>query len=321
MFRTEVFPEPSNNKLNHNSNIISFGSCFAESIGSKLKKNKFNISINPFGIIYNPISIFDLLSEILNNTVNFETSIVENKEIWNSLLLHSKFSSLTKSELISNFNAIQQELVIQLQESDTLIFTFGSAFIYKHIEKNIDVANCHKISSKEFKKRLLTINEISSSFNKFISILKKANKAVNIIFTVSPIRHLRDGLENNSLSKSTLRIAINKIQEEHLNTYYFPSFELLIDDLRDYRYYKNDLLHPTPFAENYIWNKFQNTFFDSQSKQTLDEFQNLNSSINHRPFNPKSDEHQLFLKKLLKKLEEFTLDCTEEIEIIKEQIL
>lgn len=321
MFRTEINFDKKQNEVNYHSNILSIGSCFANTIGNKLKINKFNISINPFGIIYNPISIFELLRNSINNQLKFEDSIVYHNSIWSSLFMHSEYASSDKNELVTKFNIISSNTTKNLKNASTIIITLGTAYIYTHIEKNIDVANCHKLPNNLFEKKLLTMEEIIDSFEKFHKELTYINSNIQIIFTISPVRHLKDGLVNNNLSKSILRVAIDKIIQKHKNVEYFPSFELLIDDLRDYRFYKDDLLHPTPFAETYIWNKFQDTYFNNATKKQILEWTKIISALDHKPFNPTTKEHQQFLENLLLKLQKIPFNCQKEIEIVKKQLI
>ncbi len=324
-FRTELKPESLNSRLSINDSIICLGSCFAESMGQRLAQYKFDVTVNPFGILYNPLSIFSLVHLLVqeDGLAKFELSLVERDGRWYSFLLHSSFSAPSKSDLIANFKTQSAEFKNSLSSSKTIILTLGSAFIYKHIDRQLDVGNCHKVPAKEFEKRLLSPTEISESFTQFYTSITQLVPDIHLVFTLSPVRHLRDGLEQNSVSKAILRERIHHFKHSNSNVSYFPSYEIMMDDLRDYRYYKDDLLHPTLFAEQYIWNKFIETAMDSETQLLMDKWDTIIQAINHKPFNPTSNAHQQFVRKTLERLKQFpsTFDSSKEIAHLEAQLI
>lgn len=316
-FRTDFDPEKILDK-NINTKFYSIGSCFANMVAEKLKSNKIEVLNNPFGIIYNPISIF----ELLNPSTDFLKYMVENDGIWYNYKFHSELRNSNKELLQNKISQSINHSVETLKKTDVIIITLGTAFVYKLTKNNEIIANCHKIAQKHFKKELLSINEIINSFNSFYNTLKSENKSVNIILTVSPVRHIKDTISLNTVSKSILRVACHQLQEMYKNVSYFPAYEIMMDDLRDYRYYKNDLLHPTDFAEQYIWGKFKTSIFNKKTIDLIHNWEKIKISLAHKPFNPTSEKHQIFLKKQLEKLEKINnkINCYDEIENLKRQM-
>lgn len=320
MFRTELNITPSDIKIGLHDPILTIGSCFSDSIGSKFSENKFNVLANPFGTVYNPISIFKSLELSFENYQASEDGFVENEGLFSHYDFHSSFASTDKIELENNLATAISSTSKFSKELKFLIITFGTAFVYERKDNHQIVANCHKVPAKEFEKKLLTQKQIIEAFE---ALYPKLPNDLNIILTVSPVRHIKDTLEMNSVGKSTLRITCDTLSKEYKNISYFPSYEILLDDLRDYRFYASDMLHPTPEAENYIWNKFSNAYFDDQTKEFIDSWGKIRAALSHRPFNPESDKHQSFLKSTIKKIEtlEVNLDFNKEIKMLKDQLI
>lgn len=320
-FRTTLTPQKSSFKLNHQQKILSFGSCFASNIGDKLYENKFQILKNPFGVIFNPISIFKLLESSLKSNISiFDDFYLDYQDAWYNYLLHSEIFDSKKENLIEK---IKDKITrINQQKTDVLILTFGTAWVYKLSNNQQIVANCHKQASKLFEKQLLSIEEIKECFLSTYTLLKEKNPHVKITLTVSPVRHLKDTLELNSVSKSVLRLASYQITQEFEDVYYFPSYELLLDDLRDYRFYKKDMLHPSEEAIDYIWEKFKVTFFSTETLDILEKWEKIKKAINHKAFQPNSESHQNFLKNTLKKLQNMKeyFDIKQELEDLSKRI-
>jgi len=289
---TPVSIPKSDFSISHKQPALLIGSCFAQNIGEKLTDHKFNATLNPNGIIYNPISVINSLKRIINDDFYSANELLEFNGKWVSLNHHGSFSSFDKSECIEDINSSFNKAKQQLNSCKTIFITFGSAWVYEYPDVGI-VANCHKIPNKQFTKRLLSVKEILSAFDG----IKDALKDFNIVFTVSPIRHSKDGLHENSLSKSTLLLAINNLVEQNGNCHYFPAYELVIDELRDYRFYKDDLVHPTELAVNYVWEKFSACFFDDETIQLNTAINKIQNALTHKPFNPESEEHQQFFAK------------------------
>lgn len=317
-FRTTFNINPSENQFSHLNSFLLMGSCFSKNIGSKLKEAKFDTLCNPFGISYNPISIHQQLQP------NFEASISELEGIYFSHDLHSDQNQQSESEFLLNFNNQKNRLNKQLKNQPNLIITYGTSWVYELISEKKIVNNCQKIPSRIFTKRLLSVEEIVESWNKLATLLKTNYPKINVIFTISPVRHLKDGFHENQLSKSTLMLAINKICSSAENCSYFPSYELVIDDLRDYRFFTDDMIHPNEQAIEYIWNFFTQTYFSPATLQLLQQIKKLNTSLQHRAFQPDSAKHQRFLLNLKSKIKAFqlanNLDFEEEINYLKRQI-
>lgn len=321
--RTELKIPESKYKILLSSSSLTAGSCFAEVVGSKLKENKLRANTNPFGTLFNPLSIFKLLNQSLKNQPIDETLLISNQDSWFHYDWHSQHFATSKEQLIDILNKKITETGEALQKTDFLILTFGSAFIYKLLSGDTYVSNCHKMPGKLFAKELLSVKHICQSFALFYKALKSCNPSVKIIITVSPVRHIKDGIPENQVSKSILRAACHYLETDYEEVSYFPAYELMMDDLRDYRFYKSDLIHPNEIAEDYIFEKFSKSYFSEDLQAFVQNWQKLRSSINHRPFNPGSSNHQQFLNNLLSALENISskVDVSGEIQEIKDRLI
>ena len=299
-FKSEVNIESINNKINYNDNLLFLGSCFSRNIGNKFSERLFNTKVNPFGVIFNPISIFKLLERAIDKKYFEESDWIFRNEKWVNLDLHGELSFAKLEEALSFSNNIIDEVHYFLKSTNYLFLTFGTSWIYSFKENNQLVANCHKIPQKEFKKRMLTVSEIVEYGNIVLTRLLSINK-LQIVFTVSPVRHWADGAHNNNLSKSTLHLSVNEFLKQE-NTEYFPSYELVIDELRDYRFYDRDLVHPNELATDFVWEKLSENWVEYKTQKEIKEIEKIISSANHRPFNIESDAHQKFVVKTLSKL-------------------
>lgn len=328
-FRTEISPIPSSFQIEHVHSILSLGSCFSENIGNKLAENKFPILNNPFGIVFHPLSIAKLLQLSIDKNalaVFFEQvqhRFIQREETWFHYDFHSDFSASSQEELQSKIETQSTEVANFLQKTDILLITWGTAWAYELQSDEKFVANCHKIPAKHFEKKLLAIQEIIEAYQQLLAILWQIRPDLKIILTVSPVRHIKDTLPLNSVSKSILRLASHQLSEANENVLYFPSFEILMDDLRDYRFYEADLLHPNQTAIHYIWEVFSNTFFSSKTQDLLQQWQKVKKALAHRSFHPESEAHQSFLRKTLTELENIQtqLFVEEEIKHIFKQII
>lgn len=322
MFRTEINPPPSDWKMHFSDKVFSMGSCFSVHMGQKLKTFKFDTLINPFGTIYNPVSLFQLIEFSLTGRKPEKWSYLHHQGVFRNYHFHSDISSLNENEFHRQIENTLEKVKNFLREARVVILTFGSAVGYRLKENNELVANCHKVPAGHFTKTLLKVADIIGSFRQVHEFLKQVNPGVRFIITVSPDRHLKETLELNSASKAVLRVAAEELKNSFDNVSYFASFELMIDDLRDYRFYKEDMLHPTEQAVNYIWSKFSPTFFDEETLQFIADWEKILKSIHHRPFYPGSKEHKLFVEKTIEKVEEFKgrIDVSRELEILRAQI-
>lgn len=300
-FRTEIEISPSDFKINHKSKILFNGSCFTENIGRKLEELSFDVRINPFGVVYNPLSLLNSLGILLDGEEFKEEYLEFHNELWFSWDHHGSFSNPDKAECLDRINSEIKKSSKQLRKADFLLITFGTAFVYRLKKNGEIVSNCHKFPEKEFDRILVSPEDIVSAWKVFIPEILKKNKNLKIIFTVSPVRHWKDGAHGNQISKSSLLIAIDKICKLFpKSTEYFPAYELLLDDLRDYRFYADDLLHPNSQAIDYIWEKFEKAYFKKETSEINYELEKLIRAKNHRVYNEGTEAHRKFLEKVSK---------------------
>ncbi|WP_262709415.1 GSCFA domain-containing protein [Saccharicrinis carchari] len=301
------------------------GSCFANNMGSKFSECKLGNLINPFGVIYNPISVGNSLSSIIHKKVYSDTDLQNYNNRWLSFDHHSSFSDSNKSKCLKKINESIQEAAEFLKECEFVFFTFGTAWVYQLKETNQVVSNCHKYPDRCFNRYLLSIDEVVDKYKTLMKQLRAFNPDIKVIFTLSPVRHWKDGAHENQISKSILMLAIDRLCTLFDNCDYFPAYELLLDDLRDYRFYADDMLHPSASAITYIWEKFEDCFFSVNTLEYKKEMLKLTKALNHTPFDVKSVSHQVFLKKQLKKIEEYIsryphIDFTKDLATVKSQI-
>jgi hypothetical protein len=306
MFRTELSPEASALKINLKDKILTAGSCFSDAIGSKLTDSKFNALVNPFGVSYNPHSIHKVLRYALYNSVVPEHSFLTNQEIFANYDFHSSFSALNKLEVEKNVKETVKESHNFLKDTTWIFITYGSAWVYERNDTGEIVSNCHKMPANIFTKVLLSQKKVLESFEALYRDLKTFNPTCKIILTLSPVRHIKDTLQLNSVSKSVLRLGCQTISESYSDVFYFPSYEIMLDDLRDYRFYKADLIHPSAEAEEYIWGKFSNCFFDEETTNFIKLWKPIHTALQHKAFHSGTKAHQNFLRKTLTQLKELS---------------
>ena len=306
-------------RLTHAGKLMLLGSCFATNIGALLMEAKFRPDVNPFGILYNPLSISAALREIVSGRTYAEEDLFFFRECWHSPMHHGDFSSLSAEETLQRINTRLQAAHKQIWNLDCLMLTFGTAWVYEQTGRV--VANCHKQPESVFTRRKLSVQEIVSDYTSLFSGLIARNPKLKVIFTVSPIRHVRDGMHANQLSKATLLLAIDQLQTafpEHV--FYFPAYELLLDELRDYRFYADDMVHPSPLAVRYVWEKFVQTCLSEDALEIMQESENINKALSHKPFHPESEEYKRFLGQIVLKIDRLNrkypyLDFQKEIDI------
>jgi len=304
-FRTQIPISKSNNPIDYNSKILSVGSCFAENMAEKFDYFKFQNETNPFGIIFNPVSIEKLFRRVCEQDFYQEKDVFFHNERWHSFEVHSDLSNADRQELLETLNKAISETNKQLKEATHIIITLGTSWIYRNLESEEIVANCHKVPQKQFSKELLSVEVIQKSIQNTINLIQTLNSEINFIFTVSPVRHTKDGFVENQLSKSHLFSALHStLNTEHLKltTEYFPSYEIMMDELRDYRFYAEDMLHPNQIAIDYIWKLFSENYISQESTLVMQEVDEIQKSLRHRSFNPESEQHQKFLAKLHQKI-------------------
>jgi hypothetical protein len=298
-FFTTINIKPLEPPITYRDKILLIGSCFTEHIGNFLADVKFNVLQNPNGILFDPISVSSSLISYMQNKQYKEEELFYLNETWNSWQHHSRFSSLDKEDCLKNINQSQNTAYTFLKEADWLIITLGSAFTYKLTENLQAVANCHKAPAQTFTKHLNTIEEIITAFDAAIHQLFHFNSSLKIIFTISPVRHLRDGVVDNNRSKARLIETVHHLVNKFDKLYYFPAYELVIDVLRDYRFYDVDLAHPNYAATQFVLENFSANCFNDATRQLMEEIKKLMIAKKHKPFNPQSQLHKKFLEQQL----------------------
>lgn len=301
-FTTKIPIFKYQNPIDYNSKILSLGSCFAENMGEKFEYFKFQNTVNPFGIIFNPISIEKLIHRAINKIEFTENDIFFHNERWHCFEVHSDLSSSSSELLLVNLNKVLHSFRSQIQEATHLILTFGTSWVYRNKVSNEIVANCHKVAQNQFDKEILSVQTIEKAIQNTINLVKKINPNCNFIFTISPVRHIKDGFVENQRSKAHLITALHSSNFELPTSSYFPSYEILMDELRDYRFYADDMLHPSQTAIDYIWIKFFENYVDEKEFATMQQVCDIQKALHHKPFNPNSESHQKFLKNLNQKI-------------------
>lgn len=300
-FRTEIKPEPVPFRISHSSVGFMAGSCFAENIYLKMSAAKFNVAANPTGILFNPASIAGMITSLADGRKFTHSDLRSDGDVWFGWQHHGSFSDVYAEVALDNMNEAARMGAAALAGADYAVITFGTAWIYRLAETGEVVANCHKQPSGLFVRERLTAGEITGMYG---ALLEGPLAGKNVIFTVSPVRHLKDGLEENSFSKAILRTAVGELVGKYDNAHYFPSFEIMNDDLRDYRFYAEDMVHPSGTAVDYIWKKFADWVFDGHSRELLPRLEKLSSAMKHRVMNPGSDANLRFRDVMLAHIEE-----------------
>ncbi|MDA0314469.1 MAG: GSCFA domain-containing protein [Bacteroidetes bacterium] len=316
------FPIPSSPfPISHSSKVLSLGSCFAQTIGKKMREAKFDVLINPFGTLFHPLNLTDLLKQAVPAAPMNPAGIVEREGLFVHYAAHSDVRGDTRAELEENFTRQMLRLHHYLKEASHLVLTLGTAWIYMHKEFG-RVANCHKQPADLFEKKLSTLEELVAGLGSVLEALLQGYPNLQIILTLSPVRHTKEGISENQLSKSLLRVLCAQLEQQLEAVTYFPAYEILVDELRDYRFYKADLVHPTEEAENYIWKKWQQAIFMQTTQQKVAEIQKIQLELAHRSLNPDSEAHRKFLQNILGKLERLQdeFDFSEEIQDVKSRL-
>ena len=297
--QTQIPLQPEKyNPIDYHSKIVLIGSCFAEHIGQKLEYFKFQNLLNPFGILFHPLGIERLITNAINEKEYTERDIFFHDEQWHCYDAHSRLSNSSKEEFLKALNGNIKLTHQYINDSTHFIITLGTAWVYRHIETDAIVSNCHKVPQKQFTKVLLTVETVSESLKAIISLIRSVNPNTVIIFTVSPVRHLKDGFVENARSKAHLISAVHEVAEPRHHIHYFPSYEIMMDELRDYRFYDDDMVHPNTTAVNYIWEKFQEVWITREASKTMDKVNEIQKGLCHRPFHPNSKAHRQFLQNL-----------------------
>lgn len=290
-------------KIDYHSQLLLLGSCFSENIGDKLEYYKFTSWSNPFGIIFNPYSLEQLLCRTIEDFPFEKKDLVEREGVWRSFEVHSQWQRASPESLLADLNEQRKKLKEYLQDATHCIITLGTAWVYRYKTTHNWVANCHKVPGTEFEKELMEVEAIAESLRKMVGLLERIHPNIKVIFTLSPVRHIKDGFTENNRSKGRLLDGIHTAVES-TKAVYFPSYEIMMDELRDYRFYADDLLHPSSLAVAYIWEKFQQTWIDPSLASTMEKIQAVQKALAHRPMNPKQKNSKDFSEKLRRKIEE-----------------
>jgi len=317
-------PAVSQHKITHQDGVLFLGSCFSEHIANRLLDLKFKIHTNPFGIVFNPKSIFSSIYRIIHKKYFKEEDVFEKEGLWYSLEAHGSVFATSKNELLKLLNHSIDIWNEEIQKANYLVVTFGSAFAYQHKQQEKIVANCHKLPQALFEKILLENHEIIVDFQELIENLKIINPNLKWMFTVSPVKHLRDGVVENNLSKAILIQAVHQLVKQNTNCFYFPAYELVTDDLRDYRFYESDMAHPNKQAINYVWKKFSEVYFNELTNEINERVLQIHQAYHHRLFNKTTEtsmkfKHNFYQKCVTLQAEYNYIDLSKELHYFNTQ--
>jgi len=304
--QTVIPIQEAKQKLGYDDKVVFLGSCFAQSIGDKMDYYKFQTVINPYGILFHPLAIERALFYASSGDGFGEETIFDMKDSWKSFIAHSQLNSSTRGVLIDKLRNAQRQLRESIQEASCIFITLGTAWIYQHKETGIAVANCHKVSQKAFIKGLLPIEEIKASLIRQCTMIKSLNPSTQIVFTISPVRHIKDGFIENMRSKAHIISAVQEVCiSEDLG--YFPAYEIMMDELRDYRFYANDMIHPSSVAVDYIWKRYVEVYLLSNAQKTMAQVEDIQKRLAHKPFNVEDPAYKKHLYQVQLKVEELQL--------------
>lgn len=325
LFRTRFEIPKSSTSIDYDSKIMLIGSCFSDNIGNKLTGLKFNVLSNPHGVLYNPYSIQEAIRLAIGDREIDDEDFVFHDGLWHSYLHHSSFSEKEKQTLMEKINLAREKTLDSLQNAKILFITFGTAWIFELRKSGRIVSNCHKVPAKEFKRFRLSTCDITDEITILLNRLEQINPDLKVVFTLSPIRHLKDGVVENQLSKAILKVAIHELVEMHSQCSYFPSYELVMDDLRDYRFYADDMTHLAQTAIQYIFERFTETYIPGKAQSIMKQVEKLNRAVHHKPFNIHTEAHQKFLTTTINQIEQLVnkspaQDWSNELQKLKSQV-
>ncbi|MDR2775976.1 MAG: GSCFA domain-containing protein [Tannerella sp.] len=291
-------------KITYGDSALFIGSCFACNIGDKMSEYRFNVGINPFGVLYNPLSVSSACRHMLNPKPFTEDDLFFYNGMYHSFAHHGRFSDVSADKCLSGLNEALRRAAVQIRNTSCLIVTFGTAYVYRH-KSGVVAANCHKLPESDFIRERLSVNDITGDWSALLNELRDGNPLLKIIFTVSPIRHRKDGAHLNQISKSTLLLAEQALAEQYPGqVLYFPAYELMMDELRDYRFYAEDMIHPSSQAIHYIWERFCDTCMDRKTLSSMKEVEEINKRLNHRPLTNNDEAYKQFLTQTLLKIKQ-----------------
>lgn len=303
MFRTPIdFPKASFS-IDHPQSILALGSCFSQNIGERMARAKFPVSINPFGTLFDPISIHSILDR--TNLKSKEEELIFYQGYWHAVKYHGSFKNKDKDLLQEKIQQSKQQLIDFLQTSGILMLTYGTAHVWKTTEKNEIVGNCHKLPGHFFYRYLLSPEEITNALEDSLAAVKRLFPDLRVIVTISPVRHLKMGMVENQLSKSVLKVAISALIHKMPEIYYFPAYEIMMDDLRDYRFYAQDMIHPSELAIEYIFDGFKSVFFSKETQERVEIWEKFSKSLNHKPFDNSNELWKIYKQKYKVQLNQY----------------
>lgn len=304
--QTQIPLKKADGPIDYNSQILLLGSCFSENMGEKMAYYQFRHLRNPLGIYFHPLAIERLLQRARDLISFSPDELFEHNGLWHSYEAHSSLDSENKKEVLGRLNTAVKETNEFLNDASHVILTLGTAWVYRHVGSGDVVANCHKVPQRAFEKELLSVAEIVQSLENCICLIQEVNPSAKVMLTVSPVRHLKDGFVENQRSKSHLIGAVHEVISKNgvgnRDFFYFPSYEIQMDELRDYRFYKEDMVHPNALAVSYIWEKFKEVWIAQDIHKIMDEVDQIQRGLSHRPFQPLSAEHLKFKEKLQHKI-------------------
>ncbi len=303
IFSLKIPIAKSKQLISYQSDMMLLGSCFSENIGSKFSYFKLNASVNPFGIIFNVVSIEKLIQRAVNKDFFTEKDIFFHNDLWHCFEVHSELSNPNKDTFLETLNTLIESTNCQISKLTHCIITLGTSWVYQNNTTGEIVANCHKVPQKEFTKVLLSPAQNEQSLRSIVALIHSVNLTCQFIFTISPVRHSKDGFFENNVSKANLFSALHSSIIHHPSLTYFPSYEIVLDELRDYRFYEKDMLHPNALAVDYIWERFSETYFDQETLSIMQDVEVIQKGLAHRPFNPDTESHRKFLDKLEDKMQ------------------
>lgn len=300
-FRTVLINSHQRDNIKHNHRIMMIGSCFSDNIGNRLRNAMMQVEINPFGTVYNPASILEEIKQVISGTEINAPDLFFANGMWNHFSFHTHYSRADKASAYNVMNAKLKHAHLHLKQCNEVIITLGTAFVYRHKELNKIVSNCHKLPSADFTRQMMSVAQVSECLDEIVCLIHDFVPQSRVIFTVSPIRHVSDGLEQNQLSKSVLRVAVGEVVARHSRyCEYFPAYEIMMDDLRDYRFYAADMVHPSDVAIEYIWNTFKATYFDDNTAQMASRCERISKRLAHRPMTDNHDAIERFISETKK---------------------
>ena len=285
--------------------IMFIGSCFAGNVGSRMAACRFDVDINPFGVLFNPLSVALGCRRLLKAESFVSDDLFFHNGMYHSFMHHGDFSDVSESDCLTTINSSLNSSAEHFCNASYLIITFGTSYVYRLKDSGQTVANCHKLPAAQFERERLTVEEIVEEWSDLLESIRHINPSLKVIFTVSPIRHWKEGAHFNQISKSILLLAEQALVERHPDYIsYFPAYEIMLDELRDYRFYADDMIHPSSVAVNYIWERFCDTYMNEDTKKNMMEVEEINKAVNHKPFKPSTDTYKAFLIQTLLKIQQ-----------------